>query len=166
MIATLEPRGTRPAEAVIPPGAAEALLVEQLARATRELQFQEALGGRTGEIRAVVRSLRSTIALMAERGSVLDRSDPEFRVKCLPHREPELWHGRQKLPVQSGLLRRTFEKAGVTLEPGQLLVADRDLATRLVEESLVAFSLQELRIREAKNTLLLSLRDPSMSSVP
>jgi len=144
--------------------ASEALLVEQLALATRALRMKEAEGGRTEEIRAVVRSLRRTLASIAERGGLWDLSRADFTVRYTDLEGLELWYRGRKLPANVRLLRETLEAGGVCLEPGQVLLADREWAGRVIEESLVGLSLEEFRIRERKTALLRALLDVSDSS--
>ena len=145
-------------------GASEALLVEQLALATRELRRKEAEGGRTEDLGAVVRSLRRTLASIAERGDVQDLSRADFTVKCPQRESLELWYRGQKLPADVRLLRESLGAAGVSLRPGQVLLADREWARRVIEESLLELSLEEFRVRERKTSLLRSLHDLSAAS--
>ena len=145
-------------------GASEALLVEQLALATRELREKEAEGGRTEELRAVVRSLRRTLATIAERGAVWDLSRADFTVRSTDLESLELWYQGRKLPADVRLLRRTLGMAGICLEPGQVLLADPEWARRAIEETLVGLSLEEFRLRERKTALLRALHDASHSS--
>ena len=146
------------------PGAPEALLVEQLALATRQLRTREAEGRRTDEVRAVIRSLRKTLASIAEHGCVPDLESSEFSVKCPAPGIIELWHRGRKLPADVRAFREALESAGVQLQPGQVLLGDRQVARRLVEESLVALSLEEFRIREGKTVLLRALHGVSAPS--
>jgi hypothetical protein len=145
-------------------GASEALLLEQLAVATRELRAKEAEGGRTEEIHAVIRSLRRTLASLAERGAVQDLSKAEFSVRCPDSENLELWYRGRKLPAEGRLLRKTLRAAGVRLLPGQVLLADREWARHAIEESLVGLTLEEFRVREGKATLLRALHDVSPAS--
>ena len=138
---------------------AEALLVDQLARATRELRAREAEGRHTDAVRAVVRSLRRTLARVAEHGSALNSSGSEFMIKVPYRNEIELWHRSTMLPIETQPLRHALEAAGVALEPGQALLADSELARPAIEESLVACSLKEFRLRETKSALLRTLVD-------
>jgi hypothetical protein len=125
----------------------DALLIDQLARATRELRVREAEGRRTEGVRAVIRSLRETLS----RGGVIDS---DFLLKRSAEGEIELWHRGRRTPICTRVLRDAFETAGVDLEPGQVLLAERELARRAIEESLVRYSLQEFRLREVKASLL------------
>ncbi len=143
------------------PGASEALLVEQLASATHALRVREAERGRTDELRAVVRSLRKTLAAIAEHGCVPDLERSEFSVKCPGPGSMELWHRGRMLPADVRVFRDALESAGVQLQPGQVLLADRQFARRLVEKSLLALSLEEFRIREGKTALLRALHGVS-----
>jgi hypothetical protein len=148
----------RGGETVPVPGT-EALLVEQLARATRELRVREAQGCRTDVARAVVLSLRKTLSWMAEHGCVPNPDAFEFVVRVSPEGESELRHRGQTIPILPERLREDFAAAGVALEAGQVLLAERDLARRIVEESIVAYSLEEFRLRVAKAALLRTLSD-------
>ena len=139
--------------------AREALLVEQLARATRELRTREAQGGPTEKIRAVIRSLRRTLASIAERGGVWDLSRADFALKCTEPEKLELWYRGRKLPVDVRLLGQPLGTAGVCLEPGQVLLADREWVKQVLEESLVGLTLEEFRVRERKTALLRALHD-------
>ena len=112
-------------------------------------------------MRAVIRSLRRTLASIAELGSALDLSRSEFAVKCPTWEEMELWRRGRKLPVNVRAFRKALETAGVQLQPGQVLLADREWARRMIEESLVTLSLEELRLREGKAILLRALHDVS-----
>ena len=150
--------GGRGAQTVRVPGA-EALLVEQLARATRELRVREAQGRRSDVPRAIVLSLRKTLSWIAEHGCVPNPDAFEFVVRVSPEGEWELRHRGQKTPVLPERLREDFAAAGVALEAGQILLADRDLARRIVEESVVAYSLEEFRLRVAKAALLRTLSE-------
>jgi hypothetical protein len=136
-----------------------ALLVEQLAFATHELRSREAEGGRVEEMRVAIRTLRRTLASVAMHGSVKDLSRSEFSVKCPAPKEMELWHRGRKLPVNARVFRDPLEAAGVELQPGQVLLADREWAREMVEESLAALSLEELRIRDGKDVLMRTLQD-------
>lgn len=146
------------------PAAPEALLVEQLAVATRELRTRQSEGGRIDQVRAVIRSLRKTLASIAEHGSVPELERSDFSVKCAAPGRIELWHRGRKLLADVRAIREALESAGVRLQPGQVLLADRELARRLVEESLVALSLEEFRIREGKTVFLRALHGVSASS--
>lgn len=137
----------------------EALLVDQLARATRQLRIQESERRRTDVVRAVVLSLRKTLSWMAEHGSVLNPAGPEFLIKAPYRNEIELWHRDTMLPIETQPLRHALEAAGVALEPGQALLADPELARQVIEESLVTCSLKEFRLRETKSALLRTLVD-------
>ncbi len=59
--------------------APEALLIEQLARATSELRRREAAGGDTRDVRAVIGCLRNTLAEIAEQGSVPEVTDDDSK---------------------------------------------------------------------------------------
>lgn len=144
--------------------ASEATLIEQLALATRELRTREAVGDRTEEIRAVIRSIRSTLTSIAERGEVQDLSRADFTVRCPEPGSLELWYRGRRLSADVRLLRETLGTAGVSLRPGQVLLADREWARRVIEESLVGLSLEELRLREGKAALLRALHDVSGAS--
>ena len=145
-------------------GASEALLLEQLAVATRELRAKEAEGGRTEDIPSVIRSLRRTLASLAERGAVQDLSKAEFTVRCPELECLELWYRGRKLPAEGRLLRKALRAAGLRLQPGQVLLADREWARHAIEESLVGLTLEEFRVREGKAALLRALHDVSPSS--
>jgi len=132
----------------------DAHLIEQLARATRELRAREAAGQRPDAGRAVIQSLRNTLSRMAERGSGLDPDASDFWVKRSSEGEIELWRRGKKLPICARHLEGAFEAAGVVLEPGQMILADPELVRRSVEESLLGYALQELRLRETKSELL------------
>ena len=58
------------------------------------------------------------------------------------------------LPIGQVLLRRLFEASGLDLEPGQFLLLDDALGTRILEEALGAVSREELDVRERKIRLL------------
>lgn len=146
-------------EAWIGSGASEALLVEQLAHATRELRTREAEGGGTDGIRPVIRSLRRTLTFIAERGGVQDFSGAEFAVRCPGPESLELWHRGRKVSADVPLLRQTLRTAGVRLQSGQVLLADREWVRQSIEESLLELSLEELRIRQEKTSLLRALHD-------
>lgn len=137
--------------------------MDQLARATRELRVLEAEGRCTEEVRAVVRSLRRTLARMAEHGSWLDSAGSEFLIKAPRRNEIELWHGDTMLPIETQPLRHALESGGVVLEPGQALLADPELARQVIEESLVTCSLKEFRLRQTKSALLRTLVDLPLS---
>jgi hypothetical protein len=139
------------------PPAPEALLIDQLAQATRELRASEALGKRSDGVRAVIRSLRRTLAAMAERGTTPDLGEVDFAVVCPREGEPDLRFQGRKLPVQGRLLRDCLGRAGIRLQPAQVLLMDPELGRRCVEESLVMLSVEEFRIRQAKASLLQSL---------
>ncbi len=132
----------------------DAHLIEKLARATRELRVREAEGRRTDAVRAVIQSLRNTLSRMAERGSALDPDSSDFWVNRSAEGEIELWHRGRKLPICARYLEGAFETAGVVLEPGPPILADRELVRLSVEESLLAYAVQELRLRETKAELL------------
>lgn len=162
MMPMVEPPTERRAERAAP--AAEALLIEQLARATRELRAREAEGRRAGEVRAVIRCLRHTLSRMAQCGSVPDPEPSDFWVQTSPEGEIEVWHRGKRLPLCDRQLEGAFEASGVVLEPGQRILVVRDLVRRSVEESLLNYALQEFRLREAKADLLRvteELRGPS-----
>jgi hypothetical protein len=137
----------------------EALLVEQLAQATRQLRIQESERRRTDVVRAVVLSLRKTLSWMAEHGSTLDSTGSEFLIKAPYRNGIELWHRGAMLPIETQPLRHALKTAGVELEPGQALLADLELAREVIEESLVTCSLEEFRLRERKSALLRTLVD-------
>jgi len=145
-------------------GAPEALLIEQLASATCELRTREGQEGRSEELRALVRSLRHTLASVAGRRSVLEPAESDYSVKCSAPEAMELWHRGRKLPVRPRAIREALGSAGVRLQPGQVLLADREWARRRIEESLVGLSLEEFRIREGKAALLRALNDASAPS--
>ena len=91
MLSTILDSIPGPTKTPIFPDAPEAVLVDQLVRATRELRARQASGGRTEDVRSVVRSLRTTLASVARNGSALDLSQAEFTVSCRSdHRAPEL----------------------------------------------------------------------------
>jgi len=138
--------------------APEALLIEQLARATSELRRREAAGGDTRDVRAVIGCLRNTLAEIAEQGSVPEVTDDDYAVMCPARGELEVRHRGGKLPVDARIFLEDLGAAGVDLEPGQVLLADRDWARRKIEESLVGLTLEEVRIREAKGALLRALQ--------
>jgi hypothetical protein len=140
------------------PRAAEALLINQLAQAARELRATEALGRRSDRIRAVIRSFRRTLGMIAERGATPDLAELEFAIVCTGEGDPELRSRGRKLPVQGGFLRDCLSGAGVRLQPAQMLLADPDLVRRCVEESLVRLSVEEFRVRQAKADLLQTLQ--------
>ena len=157
MIAAVDERAPYPTHDFDPRGAGEALLIEQLAQATRELRMREAEGRRTEEVDAISRSLRRTLQAIANHGNILEYGGAEFLLKCTVSGELELWRGGKRLGMKCGSLRAMFDKAGVHVEPGQLILVDNSLARRAAEESLVALTLEELRIREEKKALLLAL---------
>jgi len=151
------PRGRRADPS--PSRRTDALLIEQLARATRELRAREAEGRPSDSVRAVVASLRNTLARMAERGVVF-RPDPrEFVVRRDHGGEMELWHRGKRLSISPEPLPEAFEAAAVEVEPGQVLLADRELVRRVAQESLLGYTLRELRLREAKADLFRALED-------
>jgi hypothetical protein len=136
---------------------AEGLLLEQLARATTERSSGGAEDRCSEQTGGVIRSLRNTLAWVAERGAVPDPSSPGYVVTVSQEEVVELWRRVRKLRTETRVLRNSFERAGVRLQPGQGILADRDLARLWVEESLVALSLEEFRLRQAKAELLRSL---------
>lgn len=140
---------------------AEALLVEQLAHATRQLRVLEFERRRTDVARSVIRSLRKTLSWIAEHGSVLDPSASDFVIKVSPNEGPELWYRGRRIPICPQPLREALELTGLELEPGQVLLSDQELARRIVEESLVRYSLEEFRLREMKSALLRTLEEAS-----
>lgn len=142
-------------------GVPEALLIEQLASATRELRTRESREGRSEELRALVRSLRHTLASIAGRRSVPEPGKSDYSVKCSAPEVLELWHRGRKLPVRAPAIREALGSAGVRLQPGQVLLADREWARHRIEESLVGLSLEEFQIREGKAVLLRALNDHS-----
>jgi len=98
-----------------------------------------------------------TLASVARNGSALDLSQAEFTVSCRSDHELELRFKGRALPVSASVMRDTFARAGIRLQPGQTILADREVARRCIEETLMALSLDEFRIREAKSVLLQSL---------
>lgn len=100
---------------------------------------------------------------MADLGSGLDRPSGDYTLRCLGAAELELWHRGRKLPVKGEMLRGAFDRAGIQLKPGQGLLLDRELARRVIEETVVLLTLDEVRIREAKNILCLSLQPSDRS---
>lgn len=157
------PRGQRAEPCPSP--RADALLIEQLARATRELRVREAERQPSDVVRAVIKSLRNTLARMAQLGTVF-RPDPrDFVVRRDPGGEVELWHRGRRLSISPEPLREAFEAAAVEVEPGQVLLADRELVRRVAQESLLGYTLRELRLREAKADLFRALEDLGAGSV-
>jgi len=149
----------RPVETKPKASSPAALLIDHLAQATRELRAKEALGGPTDAIRAVIRSLRRTLAIVAERGATPDPAGVEFAVVPTREGEPELRFRGRKLPVQGRLLRESLDAAGVRPQPAQVLLVDSELGRRCVEEALVMLSVEEFRIRQAKAALLRALQE-------
>ena len=98
-----------------------------------------------------------TLASVARNGSALDLSQAEFTVSCRSDHELELRFKGRALPVRASVMRDAFERAGIQLQPGQTILAYREVARRCIEETLMALSLDEFRIREAKSVLLQSL---------
>jgi hypothetical protein len=144
----------------------EALLVEQLGRATRELRIREAEGSRSDVVRAVIRSLRNTLSWVAEHGNVFDPDHCDFVVKRAAGGEIELWNRARKVPICPQPLGEAFRTAGVEPEPGQIILAHPELVRWTVDESLVSYSLQELRLRQIKAALLRTTEDLKGHAVP
>lgn len=144
----------------------DAHLIEMLARATRELRVREAAGQPTDGVRAVIRSVRTTLSRMAERGSVLSPDSSDFWVKHSSQGEMELWHRGKRMPVSTRHLESAFETAGLALQPGQRILADRELVRRCVSESLLDYALQEFRLREMKGELLRVTDELNVASIP
>lgn len=143
----------------------ESPLLEQLARATTELRTREAEGQGTEAVRAVIRSLRRTLARQAELKKDPDPRSADLVMRVLAEGEAELWHRGIRIPVDSRPLRDAFLEAGVAPASGQALLVDPELARHAIEESLVEWSLQELRLRRTKSLLLRTLVDlPTLPS--
>lgn len=121
------------------------------------MRAREAQGRRTDVAQAVILSLRETLAWMAEHGSIVDPNASDFVVKTTSEGELELWHRGRRMPVLPQPLQEVLGAADVALEPGQMLLADRGFARRIIEESLVRYSLEEFRLREIKSALLRTL---------
>lgn len=98
-----------------------------------------------------------TPACMERSADVRQQSEAGTSVSCLENRDFELRIQGRSIPVKASVLRDAIEGAGIRLEPGQTVVTDRDLTRRCIEETLVALSLEEFRLREAKTMLLQAL---------
>ena len=137
----------------------EALLVEQLAEATRQLRARETEGRRTEIVRAVVNSLRMTLGSIAQKGTVEDPSVALFVLKSKGPEELEFWHRGKKLRGPFLVLEEAIRESGIRLRPGQIVILHGDLAQRAIEASLIGLAQEELRLREAKRALLLALSE-------
>lgn len=129
-------------------------LADQWFHATGRMSEERAKGREATTVQGIVRSLRMTLASIAQHRDPREVGATGFVCLTDQASEPVVRHAGRALPVSSSYLKHLFGDAAVKLAPGQAILLDAAFVRQVVEEALAAIGREEAEIRDQKKKLV------------
>lgn len=128
-------------------------LLGEIASLRGRLSRLRAEGADVAAVRALIMSLRLTLACLLSGREVRKAGLEGFTAQRAPESDPLVKHRGRTLPVSGLYLAHLMKDAGVGLLPYEFILLDPSLVRLLLEEALARVGFQEAVIRQEKATL-------------